>query len=475
MHAQKSKIIIAIGFSVLIVLMVGLALIGFNRMITINKEIENIGKESYEKTKLTYVMRLAARERMISLILMTNLTDPFEKDAEMLRFNRLGTEFANARLKLVSLTLDEDEKALLEQQGKYTAEVRPLQEKLIDYAIVGKTEQAHKILAQKAIPAQNKVIETLKKLHQIEEGTYATRLRQTARTYYETYILFVGILGIGVVTVGIVIAILVIKKISATEDALFLEKERYALAVRGANDGLWDWELETSNVYFSPRWKDMLGYEDHEIENKLDEWIKRIHPDDAEKTMADVTSHLNGHTYYFENEHRLLHKDGTYHWFLARGLARRDETGKANRIAGSLTETTNQKDFENQLQQSERRMRAVLDNVLDGIVTTNEHGEVETFNHAAEQMFGHTEQEIRGHTFKHLLSESSRSEYEKYLSDINTTGKEPTSKNLELMGLRKHGPAFPIEVSISEMWLNKQRKIIFITRDVKQRKSRLSA
>ena len=132
MHAQKSKIIIAIGFAVLIVLMVGLALIGFNRMITINKQIEAIGQESYQKTKLTYVMRLAARERMISLILMTNLTDPFEKDAEMLRFNAIGTEFANARVKLISLTLDEDEKALLEQQGKYTAEVRPLQEKLID-------------------------------------------------------------------------------------------------------------------------------------------------------------------------------------------------------------------------------------------------------------------------------------------------------------------------------------------------------
>lgn len=133
------------------------------------------------------------------------------------------------------------------------------------------------------------------------------------------------------------------------EQALRISKDRYELAMRGANDGLWDWELQHDEVYYSQRWKGMLGYADRDISSSSDEWIKRIHPEDVEKLKLDLTAHFKGSTSHFENEHRMLHRDGTYRWMLSRGLAVFDENKKALRIAGSQTDITDRKYAEEKL------------------------------------------------------------------------------------------------------------------------------
>src|SRR5262249_37675918 len=94
------------------------------------------------------------------------------------------------------------------------------------------------------------------------------------------------------------------------EAALRESEERYAMAALGANDGLWDWNLKTSEIYFSSRWKSMLGYAEHEIGNQPSEWFTRVHPDDITRMKAEVAVHLEGKTSQFQNEHRMLHKDG---------------------------------------------------------------------------------------------------------------------------------------------------------------------
>ncbi|HWR72518.1 MAG TPA: diguanylate cyclase, partial [Nitrospirota bacterium] len=133
------------------------------------------------------------------------------------------------------------------------------------------------------------------------------------------------------------------------EEALRESEERYALAARGANDGLWDWDLKRSRIYYSYRWKSMLGYGDREISNSPDEWLDRIHPDEQQLVRARITSHLNGQSQSFESEHRIRHKDGTYRWMLSRGLAVRDSRGNAHRMAGSQTDITLRKNAEEQL------------------------------------------------------------------------------------------------------------------------------
>ncbi|HWG58097.1 MAG TPA: EAL domain-containing protein [Candidatus Acidoferrales bacterium] len=124
------------------------------------------------------------------------------------------------------------------------------------------------------------------------------------------------------------------------QEGLRESEERYALAARGANDGLWDWNLATNAIYFSARWKAMLGYQENEIADVPEEWFERIHEADRNRVKEEMAAHQNGSAPHFECVHRVRHKDGTFRWMLSRGLAVRDRSGKPLRMAGSQTDIT---------------------------------------------------------------------------------------------------------------------------------------
>ncbi len=126
-------------------------------------------------------------------------------------------------------------------------------------------------------------------------------------------------------------------------ESLRESQERYTLAVNGANDGLWDWNLATNEVYWSARWKAMLGYEDSEIGVKPEEWLDRLHQDDWTAVRQAIAEHIARGTGHYESEHRLRHRDGTYRWVLCRAAAIRNAAGVATRFAGSLTDITEAK------------------------------------------------------------------------------------------------------------------------------------
>jgi len=129
-------------------------------------------------------------------------------------------------------------------------------------------------------------------------------------------------------------------RIESRERALKESEERYALAARGANDGLWDWNLTSGEIYFSPRWNDMLGYTVSGVWSGSEEWFSHIHVDDRERVRAGIASHCDGSTPEFVSEYRMHHNSGGYIWTLSRGIAFRDLSGKAIRMAGSQTDIT---------------------------------------------------------------------------------------------------------------------------------------
>lgn len=129
----------------------------------------------------------------------------------------------------------------------------------------------------------------------------------------------------------------------ALQDALRSLKEseeRYALAARGANDGLWDWNLVTGDIYFSPRWGHMLGYSESESWTSNEQWFSHIHHEDRQRVRAEIGAHCDGETSEFACEYRMRHKYGGYIWTLSRGIAVRDPSGRAIRMAGSQTDIT---------------------------------------------------------------------------------------------------------------------------------------
>ena len=132
------------------------------------------------------------------------------------------------------------------------------------------------------------------------------------------------------------------------QDALRDSEERYALAVEGANDGLWDWDLRSDEVYYSQRWMGILDLADTDVDDGPEAWFSRVHADDAEQLRRDIDRHLAGETDHFSNEHRIRRQDGSYGWVLSRGVARRDRHG-ATRMAGSLTDIHARKLVEDRL------------------------------------------------------------------------------------------------------------------------------
>jgi diguanylate cyclase (GGDEF)-like protein/PAS domain S-box-containing protein len=145
------------------------------------------------------------------------------------------------------------------------------------------------------------------------------------------------------------------------EDRLKLSEERYALAAAGANDGLWDWDLRSGAIYFSPRWKAMIGLNADTPCDRPEAWFERVHAQDLQPLKAALDDHVSGKIEHFQHEHRIRHENGRYRWMLCRGVAVRGADTVATRIAGSLTDITERAATQEYLR------RAALHDALTGL------------------------------------------------------------------------------------------------------------
>jgi PAS domain S-box-containing protein len=141
------------------------------------------------------------------------------------------------------------------------------------------------------------------------------------------------------------------------DEELRKTRERYELVVLGSQDGLWDWDVKSGEIYFSPRYKNMLGYADHEMPDRIEGWREQIHPDDRQDALDALRSYFEGETPIYESEFRVRHRDGSYRWFRSRGAVLRDADGSPYRMAGSHEDITGRKRLEEEL----REARAELD------------------------------------------------------------------------------------------------------------------
>jgi len=396
MRLQNSKYIILAGFAIVIVTVVLVGATGLYQLAQFNAQREALSSTYDTKRELVYQLLSYSRERAISLTLQLNLQDPFERDREYLRYNRLGALFTSSRQQLIKSGLSHQEKALLKQQGAAVSIALAAQHQVIDYIMDDKHERASQVLTNEAIPWQQKVFASLQQLADLQQSLYRDRLQQEAENYSHTYLLFSALLALIATFVGSLVATIVIRRIHRSEEALSESNERFELAMRGANDGMWDWNIENNTVYYSPRWKQMLGCPDMEVGDRLEEWSTRVHPEDREAAEMDVQHHLNGKTPLYENKHRIKHRDGRYRWHLERGICVRNAQGQATRMVGTTTDITERELAEDALFAEKERALVTLHSIGDAVLTTDECGRVTYLNPAAELLTGWINEEVTG-------------------------------------------------------------------------------
>ncbi len=257
--------------------------------------------------------------------------------------------------------------------------------------------------------------------------------------------------------------------IAAKEKAQENER-RFELAVKGSNDGIWDWNLETNEHYFSPKWKQQIGYSDHELENSSSSFENNLHPDDKPYVLEYLNNYLNNKIDKYDVEFRLRHKDGSYRWIYARGEALRNETGKPVRMSGSHSDVTKRRLADEALKASEEQYRTLYESMIDAYVAVNKTGHITQFNKAYSDMLGYSNDELFKLTYKDITPKQwHQFEYEIFKKQVVKKG---YSDIYEKEYRRKNGEIFPVELRTYLIKDNdgKPKGMWAIIRDITQRK-----
>jgi len=202
-----------------------------------------------------------------------------------------------------------------------------------------------------------------------------------------------------------------------TEEALRASEERFALAVHGTNDGIWDWDIQNNSIYWSPRMKKLLGYTDDELEVDYNTFLSHLHPDDIELTKKAIEAHLKDRV-TFNIEQRLRTKSGDYRWFHVRGEAVRDENGNPIRIVGASTDITGRRKVDEEL----RKLSVAVEQNPVNIVITDSEGKIEYVNHSFTETTGCTCKEVIG-AYSLIKSKEYPPELHKEIWDTIKPGK----------------------------------------------------
>ena len=244
------------------------------------------------------------------------------------------------------------------------------------------------------------------------------------------------------------------------EEALRISDERWQLALRGSNAGVWDWNPRTDEVFFSTRWKTMLGFSDEEIGTTFNEWSDRVHPDDVPRVTRALEEHCAKKTDFYESEHRMRCKDGSYKWILDRGQALWDADGTVARVVGSQTDITERK-------QAEDWINSLIDVTQDAVISIDRQGRVVRFNPSAERMFGYSQAEICGQKVNLLMPAPYADEHDSYIARYEETHVPHAIGRIRAVtAQRKTGEPFPIELSVTEIGTDDNVRYAAFIRDI---------
>jgi len=251
----------------------------------------------------------------------------------------------------------------------------------------------------------------------------------------------------------------------AMEDALKTSEARWEFALDGAGEGVWDMDTDKNTVFYSPRWKRMLGYEPEELASDLGEWAIRLHPEEKNQVIKKLVDFIRDPAEgAYTLEYRLQAKAGHYIWILDRGkVISRNAQGIPTRVIGTHTDITERKRSEDAIRASEALRRTILDSTLDAILALDATDRIILFNQAAEKLFGYSAHEVLGQPVTLLVPERYHSGFHKYRDRVRA-GASSTIQRVK--GCRKNGDEFPVELTMSYTTIGQDALFTTVLRDI---------
>ena len=252
--------------------------------------------------------------------------------------------------------------------------------------------------------------------------------------------------------------------------AMRASEERLRMALAAGRMGNWEWDVRTNEVAWSAALEAIHGLAPGTFPGTFAAYEKDIHPEDRESVRQAIERNLDGGGDH-HIEYRIVRPDGSTRWVEGRGRVFRDESGAPARVVGVCTDVTERKRSEDGLRQTEERMRSVVDNVVDGIISIDERGAMQTFNPAAERIFGYAAAEVIGQNVKMLMPEPYRSGHDGYIANYVRTGQAKIiGIGREVEGRRKDGSTFPLDLAVSAFYIGSRRYFTGVVRDITERK-----
>ncbi|MBY0249486.1 MAG: PAS domain S-box protein [Nitrospiraceae bacterium] len=228
------------------------------------------------------------------------------------------------------------------------------------------------------------------------------------------------------------------------EHALKSSEEKLRQALLASNTGLWDWNTETGEVFFSKEWKSQLGFSETELPDTLESWESRLHPDDRAHAVAYARQYLDNPAGAFRQDFRLLHKDGTYRWIDSHASLVTEPDGRRVRLLGSHTDITARK----QAEEANRRLSAIVESTNDAIISEDLECRVTSWNRGAEQLFGYQAAEVIGRSITILFPPDRLQEEVLILKRLK---RGESIEHFETIRLAKDGRRLNISLTLSPM------------------------
>jgi PAS domain S-box-containing protein len=246
------------------------------------------------------------------------------------------------------------------------------------------------------------------------------------------------------------------------------DEERWRFVLEATDQGVWDWDAATDKVFFSTQWKKMLGHEENEVGDTLDEWKKRVHPDDLDQVLADLQRHFKGETPLYENEHRVLCKDGSYKWILDRGqVVSHDEAGNPLRVIGTHTDVTDQRRMIEHLEEQEAKFRTLFDLYPDATLLIDPQTALPVqFNALAHEQLGYTAKEFAQLRIADYEAQESEEAIGRHIQTIMSEGRE----DFDTRHRRKDGSVMDVRVSVILLEIGAKTYFLAVFRDITAQK-----